>query len=202
MKQVKLRSKIRIEEARAKPIDLLAKYINAEEDDLAIEMHEPYTYLNGLTIKDLEDLIVDIRVYSDLELGINAEYWRDITIVTEDELKKLQKLDKNSREHVGDRREGISQAVLQDVTGLFKGKTYEQLIQLEDSIKKKIQFETGIDIGYWESLLAQLKAHMARARLRDRHQKVLGEKLISLKKEVFNFYFYYRKNLILKKARF
>jgi hypothetical protein len=43
---------------------------------------------------------------------------------------------------------------------------------------------------------------MARARLRDRHQKVLGEKLISLKKEVFNFYFYYRKNLILKKARF
>ena len=46
MKQVKLRSKIRIEEGRAKPIDLLAKYINAEEDDLAIEMHEPYTYLN------------------------------------------------------------------------------------------------------------------------------------------------------------
>ncbi len=46
MKQVKLRSKIRIEEGRAKPIDLLAKYINAEEDDLAVEMHEPYTYLN------------------------------------------------------------------------------------------------------------------------------------------------------------
>lgn len=184
MKQVKLRSKIRIEEARAKPIDLLAKYINTDEDDLAIEFHEPYTYLNGLTIKDLEDLIVDIQIYSDLELGINAEYWRDITIVTEDELKKLQKLDKNSREHVGDRREGISQAVLQDVTSLFKGKTYEQLIQLEDTIKKKIQFETGIDIGYWESLLAQLKAHMARARLRDRHQKVLNEKLIALKKEV------------------
>jgi len=80
-------------------------------------MHEPYTYLNviklvfilililykkyhfkkGLTIRDLEDLIVDIRIYSDLELGINSDYWKDITIVTEDELKKLQKLDKNSR---------------------------------------------------------------------------------------------------------
>lgn len=46
MKQVKLRSKIRIEEGRAKPIDLLAKYINTEDDGLAIEMHEPYTYLN------------------------------------------------------------------------------------------------------------------------------------------------------------
>ena len=25
-------------------------------------MHEPYTYLNGLAIEDLEDLIADIKV--------------------------------------------------------------------------------------------------------------------------------------------
>lgn len=46
----------------AKPIDLLAKYISAEDDVDAIEMHEPYTYLNGLSIKDLEDLVEDIKV--------------------------------------------------------------------------------------------------------------------------------------------
>lgn len=46
----------------AKPIDLLAKYISSEEDVDAIEMHEPYTYLNGLSIQDLEDLIEDIKV--------------------------------------------------------------------------------------------------------------------------------------------
>lgn len=183
LKQVKLRSKIRIEEGRAKPIDLLAKYINDEEDDLNIEMHEPYTYLNGLTIRDLEDLIVDIKVYSDLELGVNADYWRDITIVTDDELKKLQKLDKNSREHAGDRREGMNQAVLQDVSSLFRGKTYNELVELENSIKSKIKNETGIDIDYWESLLGQLKAHMARARLRDRHKEILTRKLNELKKQ-------------------
>ena len=93
---MKLRSKIRIEEGRAKPIDLLAKYINAEDDDLAIEMHEPYIYLNGLTIRDLEDVLADITVYSDLEKGVNADYWRDISIVTEEELRKLQRQDKNS----------------------------------------------------------------------------------------------------------
>ena len=54
-------------------------------------------FLKGLTIRDLEDLLVDIKVYSDLEKAVNADYWRDITIVTEDELKKLQKMDKNSR---------------------------------------------------------------------------------------------------------
>jgi hypothetical protein len=183
LKQVKLRSKIRIEEGRAKPIDLLARYINAEEDDLAVEMHEPYTYLNGLNIRDLEDLIEDIKVYSDLEMGINGDYWKDITLVTEDELTKLQKLDKNSREHAGDRREGINQSVLQDVSTMFRGKNYEQLANLEKSIKNKVKNEAGIDIGYWESLLAQLKAHMARARLRDRHQKVLNDKLTTLRKQ-------------------
>ena len=38
--------------------------------------------------------------------------------------------------------------------------------------------------GYWESLLGNLKAHMARTRLRERHQEVLRKKLFKLKAEV------------------
>lgn len=30
----------------------------------------------GLTIEDLEDLLVDIKVYMELEEGKNAEYWK------------------------------------------------------------------------------------------------------------------------------
>ena len=41
----------------------------------------------------------------------------------------------------------------------------------------------GIDVGYWESLLSQLKAHLARARLRDRHSENLRKKLELLKAE-------------------
>lgn len=184
LQQVKLRSKIRIEEARAKPIDLLAKYINdeEEEEDLIVDMHEPYTYLNGLTIRDLEDLLVDIRVYTELEPNKNVEYWNDITTVTEDELKKLLRLDPSARDS-GDRRDGINQSVIQDVSGLFKGKTAEQLQELHQTINNKIKDEAGIDIGYWESVLAQLKAHMARARLRENHQLVLLKKLHTLKQE-------------------
>lgn len=85
LEQARLRSQIRIQDGRgeynflncsslylmqrynlffvsAKPIDLLAKYISSEEDVDAIEMHEPYTYLNGLCLKDLEDLVEDIKV--------------------------------------------------------------------------------------------------------------------------------------------
>jgi Conserved mid region of cactin len=51
--------------------------------------------LKGLTIQDLEDLIEDIKVYIELEQGKNVGYWRDITIITEEELNKLRKIDPN-----------------------------------------------------------------------------------------------------------
>ncbi|XP_030396331.1 cactin [Gopherus evgoodei] len=181
--QAKLRSKIRIRDGRAKPIDLLAKYISAEDDDLAVEMHEPYTFLNGLTVSDMEDLLEDIQVYMELEQGKNVDFWRDMTIITEDEIAKLRKLEASGK-GPGERREGVNASVSSDVQSVFKGKTYNQLQVIFQGIEGKIQAGgPNLDIGYWESLLQQLKAYMARARLRERHQDVLRQKLYKLKQE-------------------
>ncbi|XP_054888670.1 splicing factor Cactin [Poeciliopsis prolifica] len=183
LQQAKLRSKIRIRDGRAKPIDLLAKYISAEDDDLAVEMHEPYTFLNGLTVTDMEDLLEDIKVYMELEQGKNVDFWRDMTTITEDEISKLRKLEASGK-GPGDRREGINTAVSTDVQTVFKGKTYSQLQALHLNIEGKIRAGgSNLDIGYWESLLQQVRVYMARARLRERHQDVLRQKLFKLKQE-------------------
>lgn len=183
LQQAKLRSKIRIRDGRAKPIDLLAKYISAEDDDLAVEMHEPYTFLNGLTVTDMEDLLEDIKVYMELEQGKNVDFWRDMTTITEDEISKLRKME-TSGKGPGDRREGINTAVSTDVQSVFKGKTYSQLQALHLNIEGKIRAGgSNLDIGYWESLLQQVRVYMARARLRERHQDVLRQKLFKLKQE-------------------
>ncbi|XP_074640523.1 splicing factor Cactin-like [Tubulanus polymorphus] len=183
LQQAKLRSQIRIEEGRAKPIDLLGKYISAEDDDFAVEMHEPYSYLNGLTIDDLEDLLEDIKVYIELEEGKNVDYWKDITIVAKDELGKLRKMDPAVRDMVANRREGINTSVIEDVASIFRGKSHNQLMALKKQMQDKLKGGEGIDVGYWESLLQQLKAHMARTRLRERHQENLQRKLYKLKME-------------------
>lgn len=188
LEQARLRSKIRIQDGRAKPIDLLAQYISDQnlEESIEMQMHEPYTYLNGLSIDDLEDLLVDINVYNDLEKRVNSQYWEDLTIIVEDDLKKLKKLEVEKNEYraaVG-RREGIHQSVAKDVTEIFKGKSTTQLDELKFKIEYKISHQTdGLDVGYWESLLSQLKAHMARSRLRDKHQQNLKNKLEMLKRE-------------------
>ncbi|XP_055629354.1 LOW QUALITY PROTEIN: splicing factor Cactin [Toxorhynchites rutilus septentrionalis] len=186
LEQAKLRSKIRIQDGRAKPIDLLAQYISEQnlEESIEMQMHEPYTYLNGLSLDDFEDLLADIRVYNELEKGQNSDYWNDLTIIVEDELQKLRKIEAEKQRMAPGRREGIHQSVAKDVTQIFKGKNSSQLEELKKKIEDKIDSrQDGLDIGYWESLLSQLKAHMARARLRDRHQENLRNKLELLKKE-------------------
>jgi hypothetical protein len=186
LEQARLRSKIRIQDGRAKPIDLLAQYISEQnlEESIEMQMHEPYAYIVGLKMDDLEDLLVDIKVYNELEKGSNADFWNDITIIVDDDLKKLKKIETENAQFQGGRREGIHQSVAQDVSQIFRGKTTTQLNELRNKIEDKLSSKSdGIDIGYWESLLSQLKAHMARARLRDRHQDNLKMKLEMLKRE-------------------
>lgn len=184
LEQARLRSKIRIQDGRAKPIDLLAQYINDQnlEESIEMQMHEPYQYISGLSIDDLEDLLVDIKVYNELEKNENSDYWLDLTVIVDDDLKKLKKQESEKSEF--HRREGIHQSVAKDVSDIFKGKTTGQLNELKSKIEHKIANHTdGLDVGYWESLLSQLKAHMARARLRDKHQENLRLKLELLKRE-------------------
>ena len=48
LEQSKVRAKIRIREGRAKPIDVLAK--NLHEDDMDVELTEPYKLFRGLCV--------------------------------------------------------------------------------------------------------------------------------------------------------
>ena len=149
-------------------------------------MHEPYTYLNGLTVGDIDDLLADIKVYNEIDLSSrNQDFWADIVVIVEDELSKLRKLDARSQYEVAaERRQGINKAVADDVQQVFVGKTSLQLEQLQGNIEAKLSNRSeGVDVSYWESLLSQLKAHLARARLRDKHKEHLRQKLELLKAE-------------------
>ena len=55
-------------------------------------------------------------------------------------------------------------------------------VQIERKLSQRTE---GVDVGYWESLLSQLKAHLARARLRDKHSESLRRKLELLKSDLF-----------------
>lgn len=182
IEQARLRSKVRIRDGRAKPIDLLAQYINPEEDDLELQMHEPYAILVGLSQDDLGDLIEDMKLYIEIDEGKNQQFWQDMLTVTKNESKKLKKMDpKNDTLH--ERRDTINSSVNSDIEKIFRGKTSAQLSALRSQINTKISGGGAVDIGYWESLLQQLNVYMAKSRLREKHQGMLKQKLEKLKQE-------------------
>ena len=197
LKQAKLRSRIRLKDGREKPIDIIARYIDAfgerdpekeanmteeeKEDEEAFLMsthiQEPYKCLNGLRKSDLEDLQEDIKVYMELDKERNLAFWKDLQVIVDDELAKLKKY-KSEKRSGSERREGINKAVANEVTKMFEGKSPSQLQSLKKSIEKKINSkDEGIDYSYWETLLSKLKAFIARARLRELHQVYMTGRL-------------------------
>ncbi|KAM3728578.1 Splicing factor Cactin [Dirofilaria immitis] len=185
LSQAKLRTQIRLKEGRAKPIDFLARYISYDSEkveskkDEEFELVDPITYLRGLKIRDLEDLLEDIKVYRRIDPTDNSIWWTDFCTIVRNEIRKLSN-DVNST----NARESVHNSVQNDVTRLFKGKTHQELALLETQIKKKVHSgESGVDVEFLEFTLQHLHVHMAKARIQERHQEILRYKLKKIKEE-------------------
>ncbi|PIO75064.1 hypothetical protein TELCIR_02907 [Teladorsagia circumcincta] len=181
-----VRSRIRIEQNRAKPIDLLSRYIqfgdekkedDEEKPDDEFELENPLEYLKGLSQDEYEDLVEDIKIYRSLDGDRHSEYWSDVRCVVDDELRKI-------RDDKGRLGTSIHGSVQQDVDKIFRGKTVDELCQLEKTIVNKVNAGgTGTDISYWEGLLIHLKVYVAKTRLKELHQKMLRLKLAKIREE-------------------
>ncbi|CAG5098994.1 Oidioi.mRNA.OKI2018_I69.XSR.g16155.t1.cds [Oikopleura dioica] len=171
LQQARLRSKIRIKDGRANPIDLLARYLEVlqgKEEVPETELHEPYIYTNGLETEQLEDLIVDIEVYRKVDKSEVAQtFWDNVTTVAND----LVKSQKASRSH----RSEINPSVKADILKIFKGKSVAKLDELKEKVTLKIEQgqKTGADINYWEALIKELAGYRAKVSLQEQHKQFM-----------------------------
>ncbi|GMS84633.1 hypothetical protein PENTCL1PPCAC_6808, partial [Pristionchus entomophagus] len=182
LENAKVRSRLRIEQNRAKPIDLLARYINfgdeekEKKDDDDFELEDPSVYLKGLEENDYEDLIEDIKVYISVTGTRHVRWWKDMAVIVKDELNKY-------RESRSD-RSTVHSAVSKDVSNIFKGKTMSELETLENEMKRKMGGGgAGTDLSYWSTLLDHLTTHMARKSIKEEHDVKLKEKLRRIREE-------------------
>ncbi|KAL3083016.1 hypothetical protein niasHS_010818 [Heterodera schachtii] len=185
LKQAKLRSSIRIKEGRAKPIDFLAKYISYADEanqGTAFELNNPLTFLPTDSIEDFEDLIADIQVYRLIDGHKNKCYWDDIETVAKNGMKRLLDTRKRTAD-IGT----VHSSVQEEVNKIFKGKTYDELEQLESQITARISnANRGTDVTYWESLLDSLRPFMAKQRLKELHTKMTQLRLKIIRQEQIN----------------
>ncbi|KAL2323161.1 hypothetical protein Fmac_027540 [Flemingia macrophylla] len=185
--QSKVRSEIRLREGRARPIDILTKHLNGS-DDLDIEKNEPYMVFKGLTVKEMEELRDDIKMYLDLDRATptHVEYWEALLLVCDWELAEARKKDAIDRARVrGEeppaellaQERGLHYSVEPEVKRLLQGKTYAELEAFQVHIESEMRTGTAKVVEYWEAVLKHLHIYKAKACLKEIHAKMLRKHL-------------------------
>ncbi|CAH2058660.1 unnamed protein product [Thlaspi arvense] len=179
--QSKARSKIRLRQGRAKPIDVLYKHLDDDDgSESDVELSEPpYMVFKGLTVKDLEELRGDIKMYldSDRATSTRVKYWEALAVVCDGELTKARKRD--ALELLAQEK-GLQAVVEADVRELLDGKTHEELVQMQIGIKSRLRSELAEFAEFWVAVLKILDICKAKACLKEIHAEKLRRHLHSL----------------------
>ncbi|TMW62155.1 hypothetical protein Poli38472_009648 [Pythium oligandrum] len=195
--QTKVRSKLRIQQRREKPVDLLAKNLlladhamqEDEEDDfyrrgVRVETRRPHAIVEVLSMDELEDLREDIRAYLDLEESrntgkTNKEFWDLMMVVTRDRIRRLRRSQSEASEDVRGRERGaIHDSVNDTIEEMLSGKNTSELDKLKDEVEATIESAAttpGVDVEFWEEVAQQIGVYKARARLTELHDDMLDK---------------------------
>ncbi|TCD67004.1 hypothetical protein EIP91_000684 [Steccherinum ochraceum] len=187
LEQERTRAAIRIKEKRAKAIDFLAlnlRYVDPSEGDeeaeivdeeLEIDLDEPYNIIDSLTPPQVQELHDDIQKYLGLEQSdISIDFWTHMMVVVKDALDRIKMNQQMGVE--------AAAAVEADINNLLRGKTYDHLVVLQKQIQTKLGSGEPIDVDYWEGLLKKLIVWKAKAKLKTLHEVVVRNRLEQLRK--------------------
>ena len=187
LRQTRVRSQIRIREGRAKAIDRVQRNLSSiGTDDFDIEVPEPHLIFPGLSLYEIEEVRDDIKVNLEFDKE-NSEFWACMMTVCEDAHSERQQ-----QEGAGGGRgqpQGLHSSIDGDIQKVLRGKTGQQLEDMEKSIESKINSGDSVDVEYWETLLRKLKVQKAKAKLREFHGQHLTSHLNALEDtEVTDFF--------------
>ncbi|CAF1323218.1 unnamed protein product [Rotaria sordida] len=136
----------------------------------AFDIGEALTFLDGLSIRGLGYLLIDIEIYIESE---KKEKSQRRSIIVQHEVAIFKKLSSKLgfAARFDMKREEIYFNVAHDPTKFFTNKSIKQLIRLEEKIRLRIENKQNIVIDFWKEKLSDLCAIIVRARLHQhRHE--------------------------------
>ncbi|XP_046548293.1 cactin-like [Haliotis rubra] len=175
LRQARERTKIRLNQGRPQPIDLLVHFKETGHADHP--SNYPLNVIARLGVSDLGDVAVDIKVCQEIE-GDDCVYWEDVMNVVG------HYLEENNVDDDALRRSGINLAVSPDVEVVFRGKTINQLAILRNQIEEKIDSRKDVDVSYWECLLHKLRFYLSYARLQELQKPLVKQNIDTIISEL------------------
>ncbi|KAK1557663.1 hypothetical protein Q3G72_029110 [Acer saccharum] len=163
--QSKLMSEIRLREGHIKPIDVLYNHLNGQ-----INEEPPYTIFRDLTVKEMEKLHDDIKMYLDFDRATptHINYWEALKVVCDWELDRAK---------VCGQEMGLHSSIEEDVMRLLQGKTHSELEALQKQIESHMCAGAKV-VEFWEDILnKQFHIYKAKACLKEIHAKLMLQNL-------------------------
>ena len=170
LQQTVLRAHIRVQEGRAKPVDVLSESLSLLRDDLPAErafdiaLQEPLAIFHGLSERELRELHADISTHAELDVE-RRPFWAAMIDVCAHSLDEIAGGSAAAP--------GVHAAVDADVAAMLSGKTGEELDALHAQIEAQLRGgdATGgaVDSDYWEVVLRRLSLARAHSTLREMH---------------------------------
>ena len=194
--QAKMRSDMRVEQGRARAVDLIARNVECEvgvETSARFDFKiNPIHVFLGLTTNELHELKDDVLVRLDLtkhDLEKHA-FWRDFITVCDDELANARRRDAVDRARVRGKDasaasaqardvidQGLHEQVENDVAEMLVGKSRLELEGLEREVADTLSDPHAPELEYWQAVLRRISVSKARAavvdadlRMKERHE--------------------------------
>ncbi len=184
MEQTKVRSRIRLNDKREQPIELLAKNIllidtstsSAEEKaagsvlDVDVELRDPLSLIAGLGLEQMERLVEDVSVYHQLSKKSKdncQQFWESMTTITTASRNSLRRQSSST----------IHKSLLGEVEELLRGKNEQELDHLERDIMEGIKDGRYSDVSYWEDVAKEVALQRAKTYVTLFHRQLLQKQL-------------------------
>ena len=202
LEQSRRRTKMRIDDGRERPIDILAKNLGVlpigkesewvpPDHAFEVDLSEPYTVFEDLPASELTELKVGMTEYREMESDKLQEYWEDLLIVCGDALDTtaMREVELGDLSSGAVRSAPVHDLVREEVNKSLRGKSYGELECMHDDVAAKVKSGTtgtglhlgeAVDVEYWSAVLKSVAVGKAKARLDMLHEEILTERLRQL----------------------
>lgn len=159
LKQSRIRSEIRLNSGRAKPIDILLQFlckIGKENPKL----DNPLLIFTGPDLKEFKELKDDIKLHLALD-KTNSLFWEAANLVCNWEIQRASGV-----AHGNSLR---SSETSSEVTGVVENKTYAQLEYMQHQIEMQMKSGELKEIEFWQSVLNYVLTYKAKKYLEENY---------------------------------
>ena len=178
LKQSHLRAHIRVNEGRAKPIDVLSEGLmllhpedlpEGEDESSLVDVRvgNPFQLFDGPNQRELRDLHAELCRRAQLDVP-NASFWAA--------MRRLCEACEEEREGKGNAGAADSMAVKEEVAQMLAGQSATELDELEAQIQAQLQEEDAGDADYWRAISRELGLARARAIVQESFEQMKAAK--------------------------